>query len=137
MPSAKVETEIRQHEHLFEIAASPETVWKAITDAAELVNWFPLDAVVDPGEGGRIIYGWHSIKGDSRIQAWRPPEHLRTSWMVHAEPGDDPRTQVAVDWFIEGERGQTRLRLVHSGFSMAKEWDEEYDGTRRGWDFEL
>ena len=29
------------------------------------------------------------------------------------------------------------LRLVHSGFSSDAGWDHQYDGTVRGWDFEL
>jgi hypothetical protein len=42
-----------------------------------------------------------------------------------------------VDWFLEGRGGRTVLRLVHSGFGHDARWDEEYEGTRRGWSFEL
>jgi uncharacterized protein YndB with AHSA1/START domain len=41
-----------------EIAASIEDVWRALTDPQELRRWFPLDATVTPGEGGRMFLSW-------------------------------------------------------------------------------
>jgi hypothetical protein len=29
------------------------------------------------------------------------------------------------------------LRVVHAGFGIGAEWDEEYDGTVRGWRYKL
>ncbi len=131
---AKTETRTRQHEHVVDIAASPETVWQAITDAEQLVQWFPLDAEVTPGDGGEITYGWgDDLRGTCRIRAWEPGQHLSTSWMTPTGEG----APLVVDWFLEGTRGGTRLRLVHSGFGMGGEWDNEYEGTRRGWSYEL
>lgn len=45
-----------------EIDATPERVWKALTDAADLVRWFPLEAKVEPGEGGGIYMSGRSLK---------------------------------------------------------------------------
>jgi uncharacterized protein YndB with AHSA1/START domain len=138
MDKPKDDPETRQHEHTLEIDASPQAVWKAITDAAELVNWFPLDAEAKPGEGGHLTYCWgDAFKGTCRIEAWDPPRHLRTSWMATDAPGHERGAQLVVDWHVEGERGRTRLRLVHSGFGPGHDWDEEYDGTNRGWEYEL
>jgi uncharacterized protein YndB with AHSA1/START domain len=130
----------RGHQHQLEIEASPEEVWKAITESEQLVNWFPLEAEVHPGPGGSIRYAWGELAGVSSIEAWEPPRRLRTGWMGGTAPGDEgdeERRRVAVDWFLEGRGGRTVLRLVHSGFGRAAAWDEEFDGTRRGWDFEL
>jgi hypothetical protein len=44
---------------------------------------------------------------------------------------------LVVDYSIEARAGGTFLRLVHSGFSADTDWHGEYDGTRRGWSFEL
>ncbi len=128
----------RRHEHEFEIAVSPEAVWKAITDARELTSWFPLAAEVEPGPGGQIVYDWgEGFRGACRIESWEPPRHLRTSWLAFDHPTGEDGSRIAVDWFIDGERGRSRLRLVHSGFGPGREWDEEFNGTRRGWAFEL
>lgn len=139
-------TKTRSHEHEFTINAPPEAVWKAFTSAEELVRWFPLDASVEPGVGGHIVLGWGEFRGHNCIEVWEPGRHLRMTWMEpmlsSAEasaltPDEEGRRQLAVDWFIEGAGGKTVLRLVHSGFSRDSKWDGEYDGTRRGWGFEL
>jgi uncharacterized protein YndB with AHSA1/START domain len=135
---------------VLEIAATSETVWKTITEASELVRWFPLGAKVTPGKDGEILYRWGELEGRCRILEWQPPEHLRTGWMEAPAPGakapDFPRTTsadeaaraaLAVDWFLTAKGGSTVLRLVHSGFDRGAKWDREYDGTNRGWTFEL
>lgn len=137
--SEKKET-TRGHEHHWTIDAPREAVWKAITEAAELVNWFPLEAEVAPGPGGTITYDWGGgVVGRCRIETWQPSRHLRTTWMepVLAPAGQERHPATAVDWHLEGEGGTTVLRLVHSGFGRDANWDSEYDGTRRGWGFEL
>jgi uncharacterized protein YndB with AHSA1/START domain len=139
----------RSHEHRLTIEASPEDVWKAITSAEELVRWFPTGAEVRPGLGGEILYQWGELEGRCRILAWEPPKHLCTGWMeapATAQAPDFPRSTaaheaaraaLAVDWFLERDGKTTRLRLVHSGFAPDAAWDKEFDGTNRGWTFEL
>jgi uncharacterized protein YndB with AHSA1/START domain len=132
----------REHAHEFEIAAPPAEVWKAITDAESLANWFPFEARVEPGPGGKIVLRWGpELECVCRVEVWEPERHLRTTWMekpaTAKEGGPGALLPLAVDWRIEGRKGSTILRLVHSGFEAGKEWDEYYDGTRRGWEFEL
>jgi uncharacterized protein YndB with AHSA1/START domain len=139
MTAAADKKEVRGHEHRFTLDASPAEVWKAITEAESLVNWFPMEAQVESGVGGKINYGWApEMQNPCQIEIWEPESHLRTSWM---EPvaGDAQGTTVAsvVDWFIKGDGGRTVLRLVHSGFGTGSKWDNEYDGTNRGWEYEL
>jgi len=159
-----------------EIDSPPEELWRALTDADALTCWFPLEAEVTPGEGGRIRMGWGDyFEGTARIEIWEPTRRLRTTWrMGSAEPEQDtdapdaedpdapdvpgPRpgaddapedsaappeqeeghpAELVVDYFIEAGSGGTRLRLVHSGFGRGADWDDWFDGTRRGWDFQL
>lgn len=139
----------RSHEHALEIEATPEVVWRTITEAEELVRWFPLDAETKPGVGGEILYRWGELAGRCRILAWQPPRHLKTGWMeapAGAAAPDFPRgsaadeaarAALAVDWFLEAKGKKTILRVVHSGFAPGAAWDKEYDGTKRGWTFEL
>jgi uncharacterized protein YndB with AHSA1/START domain len=142
-------SDTRGHEHVLDLAAPPAEVWKAITAAEELVRWFPLGASTRPGKGGEIVYRWGELVGRCRILEWSPPQHLRTTWMEAPEGGTAPefprtasakpteRVPVVVDWFLDGRDGGTRLRLVHSGFGRDAQWDKEFDGTNRGWEFEL
>ena len=127
----------RSHEHTLEIAASPDRVWKAIATADDLTNWFPLDADVEPGEGGTITYRWGGFEGRCEIRAWKPGKHLATTWTMSGEPSEQANEPLIVDWWIDGTPAGTRLRLVHSGFGPGASFDDEFDGTRRGWHFEL
>jgi len=119
-----------------EVAASPERVWKALTDAADLVRWFPLEARVEPGEGGSIFMSWkNEFAAESRIIAWEPPRRLVTSWGW----GDEADTQPQVtEYRIEAaDGGRTIVNVVTSGFPDDPAWDAWVEGTKRGWLFEL
>ncbi|MFN0136768.1 MAG: SRPBCC family protein [Phycisphaerae bacterium] len=136
----------RNIESQIEIAAPVEAVWKALTDADELTRWFPLDARVKPGSGGSIWMSWRNeYQFDTPIEIWEENKHLRLVY-VEATPPPKPGEpvppfvipfRVAVDYYIEGKGGSTIVRLVHSGFSRDASWDNQYDGTVRGWAFQL
>lgn len=126
----------RSVEHEVEIAASPERVWRALTDATELERWFPLEARVEPGEGGEIFMSWgNEFAGTSRILAWEPPRRLATSW--GAWDGEGGPSQVTEYRLEASGGGGTRLRVVTSGFPDDPDWDDWVEGTRQGWRFEL
>jgi uncharacterized protein YndB with AHSA1/START domain len=126
--------ETRGHTHELNIDVPIEAVWKAITEPSELANWFPLGAESELGPGGSITYSWGSeMICSCQIEAWEPGRHLRTSWM---EAGEN-RPSLAVDWHLETDGGGTVLRLVHSGFGQTADFDDEFEGTRHGWTFEL
>lgn len=131
-------TKERKIETQVEIASSVEAVWKALTDAEELMRWFPLDARVTPGPGGTVWFSWGPpYEGESQIEIWDPPRRLKLKdqWGGHAEMSDRP--QVAMDFTLENAEGKTILRLVHSGFNSGADWDDEFEGTNRGWLQEL
>jgi uncharacterized protein YndB with AHSA1/START domain len=114
----------RKLEKSVTIQASPRAVWRALTEAEQIVRWFALDARVVPEEGGHIWLSWPGMAGQERIEVWQEGKHLRTR-------GDRP--QVATDWYIEGAGGTTTLRLVQSGFGEGADWDDEIDSLDRGW----
>ena len=125
----------RSHEIEIAIDASPEQVWEALTSPTGLTNWFPLEARVEPGEGGLIHLAWGAeIAGDCGIEIWEPSRHLRMTW---GEGFHEDALISAVDFNIEAQGGSTVLKLVHSGFGSGAAWDKEYDGTHRGWNHEL
>ena len=129
------------------IDAPIEAVWKALTDAEELTRWFPLEAGTNPD--GTMWMGWRDdFRQTSRIEISQPPHHLRTVEVDVKISGEKPAGETsqgnpmemeptATDFYLESAGGKTVLRLVHSGFSADAEWDEWYDATQRGWDFQL
>jgi uncharacterized protein YndB with AHSA1/START domain len=129
-----VKEETRSAEGQIEVNASAERVWQALTDAKELVRWFPLDARVEPGPGGNYYLSWlNEFAATMEIQVWDPPHHLRTAWSFHQE---DHPTQVT-DYYLETKEGRTVVRAVTSGFPLDTSWDGWVEGTKRGWAFEL
>lgn len=133
-------SEPRSIEASIEINAPVEAVWKALTDAEEITRWFSPHAQVKPGAGGSIRWTWdEEIDWESRIEIWEPNRHLRA---VYDKPPLSPNISaapalLAMDFTLETRGGKTTLRLVHSGFGRGADWNEEYDGVRRGWGYEL
>ncbi|HEU4387061.1 MAG TPA: SRPBCC domain-containing protein [Blastocatellia bacterium] len=129
--------ETRSIETRLEINASVDAVWKALTDAEEITQWFSLQAAVTPGAGGSVCWTWDElVEWKSRIEIWEPRSHLRLAYDRPATT-ESPSAQLAMDFYLEGQSGRSVLRLVHSGFGRGTDWDEEYDGVRRGWQYEL
>lgn len=137
----------RAFDMALEIEATPEDVWTALTEAGELVRWFPLSASVTPGVGGAMRWAWDEAwPWTFRIDAWEPPRRLR---LLHQgyQPFDAEgqpllgtpaaSAPVAVEFTLDGDGGRTRVRLVHSGFGRGEEWDDEFEGISHGWPFEL
>ncbi len=96
MSTSRIESHTRGHEHRLKIAVSEKEVWKAITDAAELANWFPFEARVEAGQGGSITYDWgDGMTSLCHITTWDPPGHLRTSWLEpHPPSGAGPMVRI-------------------------------------------
>ena len=137
---ARTSSEGRELVAELDLAAPPDAVWRALTEARELTNWFPLEAEVVPGEGGGIDISWEGEWASRlEIRTWEPGRHLRTTWPWAAEDGRlGEDNQVVLDFHLAAvEGGGTRLRMVHSGYPLGDEWDGIFDGTRRGWSYEL
>ena len=120
---------------LREIDAPVEAVWKALTDARELERWFPLKASVDKGE---VALSWGDGVGwKMEIEEQQQNKYLRLGYGqdYYKLVTEVPR-RLAVEFFLEAKEGKTLLRIVHAGFGGTENWDDIYDGARRGWDTE-
>ncbi|TDD66551.1 SRPBCC domain-containing protein [Actinomadura darangshiensis] len=111
----------------FEVGASPEQVWDAITTGTAGWLW-PTE--YEPREGG-------SASGLGIVTAWDPPHRLTSR--VEDPDGIQgvPQTLNVLDNLIEPrEGGGAWVRYVHSGIFTA-DWDDQYDGANRHTDFYL
>jgi uncharacterized protein YndB with AHSA1/START domain len=139
-------SDTRAFELTIEIAVPPDAVWQALTNADELVRWFPTEANVTPGAGGKWVISWEgNWSWNNEIEIWEPNRRLRlidrTGRPYDACGGEvnlsvDP-LPIAMDWYLEGKGGSTTLRLVHSGFGRGGAWDDEFEGVSTGWPLEL
>lgn len=135
----------RSHETVIDIKATPDEVFRAVSDAEEIVRWFAPQAKVEPGPDGKMEGGTYSISwggpmsDPSTISHWEPGKRFtgykdRSAAYGKAAPEDAPMQRIVVDYLIESlGGGVTRLRLVHSGFGTGEGWDSEFESTRMGW----
>jgi uncharacterized protein YndB with AHSA1/START domain len=127
--TAGAERAVERH---IEIAAPVGAVWRALTDADELIRWFPLEARITPGQGGSVWMRWDDSETmEDRIERWEPERRLR-----HVGKAG-PWSRIATDYYLEGKGGTTVLRVVSSGFGGEDDPDEVIRGFGFGWDFEL
>ncbi len=147
----KSNSKTRSVEKTIEINALVGEVWKALTQAEELTRWFPLQAEVDPGVNGKIRLSWDDLYiWEFKIETWEEEKHLRCTYQhdqdysaSNAYKNDtnnvvlNSSQQLAIDYFLETQEGKTVLRLVHDGFGIDENWDDMFDGVRRGWQQEL
>ena len=137
----------RAFEISLDLDGSRGDVWRALTEAEELVRWFPLAARVAPGKGGSMVWSWGvGWDWETRIDAWEPGRLLR---LVQEDarpydtqgrplpPGEAEPARIAMEFTLETHQGKTRLRLVHSGFGYGAGWDSELEGITEGWQVEL
>jgi uncharacterized protein YndB with AHSA1/START domain len=140
-------TSPRSFDTAIELPASPEEVWRALTDPEELVRWFPLQAEVRPGVGGEIRWAWgERFDWATRIAAWEPGQRLLLTqassvpFDLAGRPiadGSAPPATIALEFTLAKSGGGCRLRVVHSGFGLGAAWDDELEGISHGWQGEL
>jgi uncharacterized protein YndB with AHSA1/START domain len=118
------------------IAASRERVWRALTEADELLRWFPdRSAEVDLRPGGTFRLEWESNEGDTGVfEEIEPPSRLVFRWW---QVGTEYRLRVEI--MLEEIPDGTRLVLVERGFRAFAEdrRSEIWAGNDDGWSKEL
>jgi uncharacterized protein YndB with AHSA1/START domain len=117
-----------------ELDASPEDVFRAVTDGTELAKWLAPEARVTAPEGGnngRIWISWgEGMSVEHEIEIYDAPKRIRHPSGKNGET----KAPMYADWSIEARGGgKATLRLVHSGFSASADWDGEFEAHARGW----
>jgi uncharacterized protein YndB with AHSA1/START domain len=117
-----------------ELDASPEDVFRAVTEGAEVAKWLAPEARSTAPEGdkkARIWISWgEGMSVEQEIEIFDAPRRVRHPSGKNAET----KAPLYADWSIEArDGGKATLRLVHSGFSVGADWDDDYDAHARGW----
>ena len=129
-----------------EIYASPEVVFRAISDPNELTNWFPDAAILEPKIGGTFKFSFYKDSNrrrqkcdsdaspEGKVIEFIPNKKLAYSWKHKSVP-NFPDT--VVTWELEPiGKNRTRLTLTHSGFT-GKETEQGIDEHIMGWSYFL
>ena len=130
------ETEPKSKSEIFiEVDAPIEKVWKALTEAEGIANWFsPIAKVSSPGLNGEVTAAWSDeMAFTTRVGVWEPNRHVQ--WLAEDMMG--PGITLATDFHLETVGGKTRIRLVQSGFGEFDGWDDFFESTDTGWKYFL
>src|SRR5712692_8640273 len=113
----------RNIEQAYNIKASPEDVWRALTDAKEIQEWSGATAYFVPQVGARYTL-WNGGIGGTILKA-EPYKILCQTW----KPEDWTRTDSVVTFTLAPTKDGTRVVLLHERVE-----ESDYDGTNEGWD---
>ncbi|MEX3104619.1 SRPBCC family protein [Streptomyces niveiscabiei] len=110
----------------FEVDATPEQVWEAVTRNTGAYLW-PMEAP-EPRVGGSGPFG-------STVTAWEPPYRYTN---LSEDVGMDVQSRNQLDYTVEprDEGRRAWVRYVHSGI-FVDDWENQYDGAGRHTDFYL
>jgi uncharacterized protein YndB with AHSA1/START domain len=114
------------------IKASPQHVFQALTEKAELERWFAQTAELDLRPGGAISFYWGpGVFESGQMVTLDPPHRLSYTWEA-MEP-----SPVTITFTLNEENDGTRLRLVQTGIGEGKDWDHYYHLRNNGWNVHL
>lgn len=134
-------------EKSIELAASPERVWRALTDHEEFGEWFRVRlhgpfAVGEVSRGHMTYPGYEHFKWEARVVAMEAPRLFAFTWHPYAvdpdkDYSDEPPTRV--EFRLEPAGDGTRLTVTESGFDAipAGRRDEALRMNERGWEAQV
>jgi len=131
----------RQIVESIDIAAPPERVFPALTEAEELLAWWSEPASypathweMDARRGGKWLSRWRSLADGTEFELGgevlecRPLHLLVVSWWDERYPGLEHTT---VEYTIDRlPDGGSRVRVTHSGFEGVR---PDFDDYSAGW----
>jgi uncharacterized protein YndB with AHSA1/START domain len=126
------------------IAAPPERVFLAISDAQQLKRWFDDASCkhklweMDARPGGRWrflteksatqVNGVDEFEGRGEILEIDPPRLLVCTWIANWHA--DPKRKTIVRWELTPSDGGTHVKVTHSGLAEETVCRKDYTG---GW----
>jgi len=127
-----------------DIAAPPERVFRALTDASELKQWFTnpecpakvweMDPRLDGAyryateKGSVVVNGVDKFECHGHITEMDPPRLLAYTWFANWH--DDSSRRTVVRWELTPKSGGTHVKVTHSGLSTLPIARKDYSG---GW----
>lgn len=124
--------ETLKHRYVTYIRATPEALWRAITDGAFTQRYFHGTQVVSSLEpGAPFLYKFPdgSVCVSGEVVESDPPRRLVHTWQFqNPERELDPPSRVT--WEIERDGPLCKLTLIHDGFPRST---ATYGMVRDGW----
>jgi len=114
------------------IKATPERVFKALTEKDELEKWFVQEAIIELKPGGEIHTNWVPDMGEGGIvKEVKPNELFSFTWEGQFSP-----TPTTITFILTPKNDGTILKLTHSGIGEGAGWEAytNMDQEGKGWE---
>ena len=118
-----------EHVYSIYINASPERVWRAITDGDETVQYYYGTRVnSDWKVGSRVSYDYPdgTVAADGEVIECNPPNRLETTFLAHWDPEVEAEGPIRHVWELEPEDGATKLTVTSKGLKRGSKNAESF-----------
>jgi uncharacterized protein YndB with AHSA1/START domain len=128
-PPMAASLESPDHVYAIYINASPERIWRAITDGDDTVRYYYGTRVVSDWKvGSRIRYDYPdgSVAADGEVLAVDPPTRLEMTFLPRWDPEFEAEGAVRQVWRIEALDGAAKLTVTTIGLKAGTKQAEEF-----------
>lgn len=141
-PPAIVDADTFTVRRTITIAATPDAVWRAVTEPALISQWFGDAAFDGFSVGARGTLSWPDYGSALvRIEAIDEPRSVSYRWTASpAKAGEtdlDALPNTVFTFTLQPLDGATQLTVVETGFDSVPSPAEALEDHRGGWIFEL
>src|ERR1041384_1659975 len=118
------------------IKSSPEVVFKALTQADELIRWFPTRVESDPRPGGKFEFSWEFANANENGSQQGeyvevlPNSKLSYTWTAESIP-------TLVTFHLTEANGETTIELDHSSLQPGADHEKLHEMHVNQWGFFL
>jgi len=129
------------------INAPVETVYRVITEPAQISQWFSDAADLDPAPGGEGTLTFEDRATSQRmtvrlvVKAAEPPHRFAFRWDHPEDERPHEGNSLLVEFTLTAEGAGTRLRVTESGFAALQRSGQDmtgyYEAHAKGWDAHL
>lgn len=120
----------RSVDHRYFIRASPDAVFRAITDPQSLTKWLCDRAELMPKKGGTYLLGWNDGPTHTgKVTDFRKGRRISLAWNW---PGVSLEGTI-FSLSVSAEKEGTILVVKHTGFPKSERWADLYGGAEWGW----
>lgn len=129
------------------IEAPADTVYRVLTEPAQIAQWFSDAAELDPRPGGDGLLTFQDRATSQRavvrlrVEAAEPPHRFAFRWDYPEGVRPDESNALLVEFTLTAEGTGTRLRVTESGFDVLQRPEADKTGYHemhsKGWDIHL
>lgn len=114
------------------IAATPQHIYRALTQQDELTCWWSEEARVEPRVGALGEFRFRAPAGMLQFEVAELVQDTKVVWLSRQVPPQWSGTTVI--WSLEPTSNGTRLIFTHDGFAQA---DARMEQIRKNWEYFL